>query len=74
METPGTLRASRWKKDIYIYMGVSKNKGTPKWMVNQHGSPQKKWGSLFIKKTMFVFFISGGDFFKAFQPWALVCI
>ena len=41
-----------WYDMIYIYMGVSKNRGTPKWMVKIMENPPKKW-MIFVGTTIF---------------------
>ena len=46
----------RWATDyflsLYVYMGVSKNRGTPKWMV-YNGKPYEKWMIWGEKPTIF---------------------
>ena len=44
--------SEKWKSPPKIYLGVSKNRGTPKWIV-YNGKPLLKWDDLGGKPTIF---------------------
>jgi len=56
-----------------VYMGVSKNRGTPKWMV-YNGKPEKKWmiwGYHYFQKHPYIVLLFA-VFFETHPRWLAV--